>query len=215
MLSFLKSTKLSGSICLLCLAPFTIAKGLVALDDVAMASVTGREGIAIDLELTINADSNGSPLSSLSDCAGVGNPCVLALQFANRTSGGGEWLVIKDYYGVLRVNDLQLDGSRLGATPAALQNPDRFLAQDGTTCLNGDCDPTGDLAALFTFPDTPGFNADVEWGLTIGRASVQFGPDAFLPSADNNASFVGVKIGDTQNGLAQIDFGGSVQLFGF
>lgn len=188
--------------------------GMTALEDSDMASVTGREGIALDLELRINADSNGAPLASMGGCAGTGNGCILALQFANRFAGGGEWLVLKDFYGVMRLNDLRLDGSRLPAGPSAFANPKRFEDKDGN-CLVAACDPSGSLAAIFTYPDNPGFTADVELALNIGRAAVQFGAEGFLPSADTGTSFVGVRVGDTQTGTARIDINGGLQLYGF
>lgn len=188
-------------------------QALEQMDDSALSAISGREGIALDLELTINADSNGNPLSNLSYCSGVGNPCVLGLLFANRNAGGGEWLVIKDFFGVLRFNDLQLDASRLPATSSAYANPERFEDLSGT-CMIAGCDPSGGLAALFSFPETPGFNADVEWRWDIGRGAVQFGANGFLPSADNNASFVGVRVADTVNNIGQIDLNGSLQLYG-
>ncbi|MEE4250351.1 MAG: hypothetical protein V2I38_07160 [Alcanivoracaceae bacterium] len=188
--------------------------GMMALDDSDMATVTGREGIALDLELRINADSNGAPLASMGGCSGTGNGCILALQFANRLAGGGEWLVLKGYYGVMRLNDIRLDGSRLPAVASPFANPDRFKDQNGN-CLVASCDPSGSLAAIFTYPDNPGFTADVELALNIGRTSVQFGAEGYLPSADNGASFLGLRIGDTQTGVGRIDINGGLQLYGF
>lgn len=187
------------------------AAGLQPLDDQAMATVTGQAGIALDLELRVNADSNGAALASMDNCSGVGNGCILALQFANRNAGGGEWLVLKDIFGVLRFRDLQLDGARLPAVASAFPATDsRFQKASG-----GTFDPNGSLAASLGFLDVPGFNADIEWKLNVGRGAVQFGADAFLPSADNGASFVGLRIDDSQTNTARVDIGGRIQLFGF
>mgnify|MGYP000005754084 FL=1 len=204
---------LSGAVPGIALADSNPA-GMTALEDTEMAAVTGREGIALDLELRINADSSGTPLASMAGCTGTGNGCTLALQFANRPTGGGEWLVLKDFYGVIRLNDLRLDGSRLPASPSNFANPERFKDNDGN-CLVELCDPSGSLAAIFTYPDNSGFTADVELGMNIGRAAVQFGPEGYLPSADTGASFLGVRIGDTQTNAARIDINGGLQLYGF
>jgi hypothetical protein len=192
-----------------------MALSMEKLEDAQMANVTGQEGVALDLELRVNADSDGNALSSVGNCQGLANPCNLALQFANRDAAGGEWLVSKDMYGVLRFNDLQLDGSRLPALSSAFANPSRFEDQGGNCPLPTDCTPNDSLALLLTFPDTPGFNADIEWRLNIGRAAVQFGPEGFLPANDNGGSFLGLAIGDTVTDIARIDINGGIQLYGF
>ncbi|MGJ3255792.1 MAG: DUF6160 family protein [Alcanivorax sp.] len=189
--------------------------GMEKLEDSQMANVTGQEGVALDLEFRVNADSDGNALASVDNCQGLANPCNLALQFANRDATGGEWLVLKDMYGVLRFNDLQLDGSRLPALSSAFANPSRFEDQSGNCLLPNDCTPNDSLALLLTFPETAGFNADIEWRLNIGRAAVQFGPEGFLPANDNGGSFLGLAIGDTVTDIARIDIDGGIQLYGF
>ena len=194
--------------------------GLMPVDDMELAQITGQEGVAIDLELRVNADSSGTPLASLDNCSGPGNPCLIALQFGNRTAGGGEWLAIKDLYGVMRFNDLQLDGTRLPSQSSDYANPERFLDQNGTCLIDSgmaaeNCSPNGTLAASFSFPETSGFNADIEWFLNVGRMSVQFGEEGYWAANDDGASFVGIRIDDKINDVATIDVGGSIQLFGF
>jgi len=191
------------------------ALAMELLKDEQMANVTGQEGVALDLEFRVNADSDGNALDSVGNCQGLANPCNLALQFANRDAVGGEWLVLKDMYGVLRFNDLQLDGSRLPALSSAFANPSRFEDQNGICLLPNDCTPNNSLALLLTFPETAGFNADIEWRLNIGRAAVQFGPEGFLPANDNGGSFLGLAIGDTVTDIARIDINGGIQLYGF
>lgn len=191
------------------------ALAMELLKDEQMANVTGQEGVALDLEFRVNADSDGNALASVGNCQGLANPCNLALQFANRDAAGGEWLVLKDMYGVLRFNDLQLDGSRLPAVSSAFANPSRFEDQSGNCLLPNTCTPNDSLALLLTFPETPGFNADIEWRLNIGRAAVQFGPEGFLPANDNGGSFLGLAIGDTVTDIARIDIDGGIQLYGF
>mgnify|MGYP005848631117 CR=1 FL=1 len=200
------------------------AGGLQALDDQQLAAVVARDGAALDLEVRINTDADGNPLASLNNCAGVGNPCVLALQFDNRLSGGGEWLVLKDFYTIMRINDLLIDGTETPNSSSAFADPRRFLSQDGQTCLTGQgsggasptCTANGLLALKLGFPDSgSAFNADIELALNIGRASVQFGPEGFLPSSDNGRSFLGLRINDRIHDTGQIRVGGSMSMFGF
>lgn len=200
------------------------AGGLQALDDQQLAEVVARDGAALDLELRINADANAQPLASLNSCSGIGNPCVLALQFDNRLSGGGEWLVLKDFYTVVRLNDLLIDGTETPPSSSPFADPRRFLSQDGQTCLTGQgsggatptCTANSLPALKLGFPDSgSAFNADIELALNIGRASVQFGPEGFLPSSDNGRSFLGLRINDRIHDTGQLRVGGSLSVFGF
>lgn len=193
---------------------------LLPLNDQELSLVTGQEGIAVDLELRVNADSAGTPLTSLGSCQGTGNPCLMAVQFGNRTAGGGEWLAIKDLYGVMRLNDLQLDGGRLPGEASEYTNLSRFLANDGSCLLDSslspvNCQPNDRLAAVFSFPEMSGFNADVEWFLNVGRMSVQVGEEGYWAANDDGASFVGIRIADMVNDVAEIDVGGQVYFYGF
>lgn len=198
-----------------------MAGELRALDDNELSDVTGQEGIALDVELRINTDASGAPLASLNDCSGVGNPCTLAVQFNNRLGGGGEWLVLKDTYGLLRVNNLWLDAGETPLLSSLYPNPRRFLSQDGSSCLTGqgsapNCTANGLPALTMTFPGTVGvFETDVDWSLNIGRMAVQYGAEGFLPGNDNNRSFVGIRIDDRIHDHARIDIDGSVSLIGF
>lgn len=198
-----------------------LASELLALDDSELSGVTGQEGIALDVELRINTDASGAPLASLNDCSGVGNPCTLAVQFNNRLGGGGEWLVLKDTYGLLRINNLWLDAGETPLLSSLYPNPRRFLNQDGSACLTGqgsapNCTANGLPALTMTFPGTVGvFETDVNWSLNIGRMAVQYGAEGFLPGNDNNRSFVGIRIDDRIYDNARIDIDGSVSLIGF
>ena len=190
------------------------------LDDDALANVVGQEGVALDIELRINADEDGNPLSSLGNCSGLGNPCVLALQFNNRNSGGGEWLVLKDYYGVMKINSLFLDASQTPAGNGNYANPSRFFNQAGDACLASGVFPNcniNDVPALsMSFEgDAATFEDDILWHLNVGRMAVQYGPEGYLPSNDNGKSFLGLRISDTTQNMARIDIDGSITLTGF
>lgn len=190
------------------------------LSDQDLSAVSGQSGIALDLELRVNTDENGSPLSSLGGCSGVGNPCVLAVQFNNRDSGGGEWLVLKDYYGFMRLNNFYLDADTMPSVDGNYANPSRFYDESGTACLSSgtfpDCNVNGSAAMKMSFPGLSSvFEDDIEWHLNIGRMAIQYGTDGFLAANDNNKSFLGLRITDMNQTMARIDVDGSISLLGF
>lgn len=200
------------------------ATGLQPMDEEALGNVTGQEGIALDLELRQNADANGNPLASLDDCSGVGNPCLMAVQFNNRTDLGGEWLMIKDFYGVIRMNDLWLDGADTPSSASPYSNPEIFRNGAGTCLLNSQpgCIPNNVPALMMHFPgDYDTFEEDIEIFLNIGRMSVQYGANGFLPASDDDKSFLSLRISDlrTSSGVpnppAVIDIDGGIKLIGF
>ena len=196
------------------------ASGLVPMDDAQLGLITGQEGIALDTEFRMNADANGNALANLGNCSGVGNPCTFSLQFNNRD----EWLVLKDIYGILKLNGLFIDAAETPSTNGAYADPRRFLSQDGQTCLTGQgvgganptCNANGLPALGMRFPGSAGtFETDIEWHLYIGRETVQTGAEGFLPANDVDASFLGLQITDKFQNAARIDIDGRVLMFGF
>lgn len=202
------------------------AMGLQPLDEETLGNVTGQEGIALDLELRQNADANANPLTSLDGCSGVGNPCLLAVQFNNRTDLGGEWLMIKDFYGLMRLNDLWLDGADTPAGASPYSNPAIFRNGAGACLLGGSnaasCIPNDVPALMMHFPGTYAeFEEDIEIFLNIGRMSVQYGSEGFLAVNDDNKSFLSLRVSDLRtsiaipNAPAVIDIDGGIKLTGF
>ena len=65
------------------------------------------------------------------------------------------------------------------------------------------------------------FEEDIEIFLNIGRMSVQYGADGFLPVNDDGKSFLSLRISDlrTSSGVpnppAVIDIDGGIKLIGF
>jgi len=194
---------------------------MIPLEDSRLSKISGQEGIALDLKIRINSDDAGQPLGSLSSCFGTGNPCTYSVQFDNRQSGGGEWLVLKDVYGIMKINSLHLDAGSTSSSPSPYPNQRRFLSQDGSSCLTGQGSPpnctANDLPALImSFPgDTGVFENDIEWSLNIGRVAIQYGPEGFLPANDNGLSFLGLRIADHIHPNGRIDIDGTISLFGF
>lgn len=220
------------STCLWFFCAPTFAVGLQSLDDAAMGEVTGQAGIAVDLELRINTDDNFSPLSNLDYCHGLANDCRMAFQFHNRNSGGGEWIVWKDFYATLKINDLWIDAGQTRTTASGFQDDvanNRFIS--GTT---GDCLLDSGLSAANCYQGALGmpmlsltFNQPMELFLNLGAVAVEYGEQGYLLDAQSAA--LGLRIADTgtdgtviDNGLshgnihpATIKIGGSMGMYGF
>ncbi len=170
----------------------------VAIDDASMAQVVGRDGIALQIELDLNAQGDSSktatlnndmkPLASLNGCVGTGtattegNPCRFAFEAANHTYNGGEWLVFKDAYASLRIFTLLLDGSTLGSANSntAYFDPTRFQSATGSCLLPVGCASAtamnGLNALIFSYPAVA-TSYSPSTGLSSGYTSMQMGLD--------------------------------------
>ncbi|WP_156478254.1 DUF6160 family protein [Alcanivorax sp. NBRC 102024] len=219
-------------LCMQLISSATLAAGLQSLDDATMSNVTGQAGIAVDLELRINTDENFNPLSNLDYCDGPSNDCRMAFNFHNRNSGGGEWIVWKDLYGTLKINDLRIDAGQTSGNPSGFQDDianNRFISGTGGGCLLDE-----NLTAEDCYQGALGipmlsltFNEDIELFLNIGAVAVEYGPEGYLQDAQSAA--LGLRIADTgtdgtisDNGFsygnihpATIKIGGSMGLYGF
>lgn len=217
---------------------FVQAMELEPLADAELSQVVGREGVALDFEYRMNADDEGNPLASLNKCQGsVGNganPCSLAITVNNRE---GMWVMLKDMYGVQKINSIWLDGGSFegsgdnltleyaGKTlPLSNKHPDttRFLASEGHCLLPGkdpsNCLADGLLGMVIQYEGShTEFEEDVTWHLHIGRATVQFQepgqPEPYLQ--DKPGSFLSYQIRDFHQNEAKIDYDGRVIMFGF
>lgn len=178
-----------------------------------MEAVTGQVGVALLLDLRINADENGAPLASLSSCSGNGNPCRLAFKIANRESGSGEWLVLKDTWGRLFVDNLNIDGSFNPAGGTAYDNPDRFK-DNGGTCLLAACEPANLPALKLSFGGaTTSFENDIRIGLNLGRVAFEYGSTGY--AADANGGFLGLQVRSTTQNYTHIDIDGAMRVYGY
>ncbi|MCG8671529.1 MAG: hypothetical protein MI867_19140, partial [Pseudomonadales bacterium] len=181
------------------------ASGLIALNDTQLSGVTGQEGVAMDFVYAMNAyyddsatytpgasitDANhleGDPLSSLDNCDGLMNPCSLGITVNNRP---GMWVMLKDMYGIQKINNFWLDGRETEdvSTVAGLADMNRFIEGEGGAAqcvLPGrtvsNCLPDTPSLPSLSMRYGPGgsdeyetFEADVEWHLFIGRVAVQY-----------------------------------------
>jgi hypothetical protein len=87
-----------------------VASGMTELADEELADVDARTGIAVDLSLRINMQENGTVLPC--PVAGVATDCRLALSLSRRD---GMWTVVKDFHGLVSLNNVWLDGTNLPA----------------------------------------------------------------------------------------------------
>lgn len=208
------------------------AGSLESLGDEELSDVSGREGIAVDMDLYLNSNpasgvSNGQPLASLSNCAGIGNGCRIALQFNNRLNAGGEWLVLKDVYGSMLIRNLFIDGAFSQLAASSYADSTRFLSGAGV-CLPNTAVAAGSCASAvldkpmlqmsFQSVNAVGgnyttFEPDLQLHLNIGRVAVEYGATGY--SSDARGSFMGVLISDTQQLRARADIDGRVFLTGF
>ncbi len=94
--------------------------GLQAMSDDDMELVAAQQGIALDMELRINAKADGEPVDS-SECPTVGgltggSSCRLAIGLSDRMDGDGMWIVMKSYRGIIKLNNIRLDASSFGGS---------------------------------------------------------------------------------------------------
>lgn len=115
---------------------------LQSLTDEDLGNVAAQQGIAFNMEFRINSQADGSavPSSECPDVAGLtgGKSCRLALYLADHD---GMWIVMKNYRGIIKLNNIRIDASNL---PAA--NSSR---RDITSYLGG-FDPNGKPAIQLT-----------------------------------------------------------------
>lgn len=217
---------------------------MVSLDDQTLSHETGGVGIALQLATYINMDpTTGTVLTGTvggsnfgsPGCTGTNNPCKLAIQFANRTgaiSGTvGQWLVLKDYYGLISIPTLYLDAYTNPASATAFANKARFQNSAGNCPYVASCSPAGMQSFKLSFPTSGGYN-DISMFLNIGRVAIQYDTTSACQTNVNDSncgynkdlgatnSFLGLQVGDISSGLtnikpAQIKVDGQVRVYGF
>lgn len=198
------------------------AASLQSLDDASLSGVVGQEGIAMDLGLYLNTDTNGDPLAALDNCKGT-SKCNIALQFNNRLNAGGEWLVLKDVSASIRLKSLLINAAFSSATASKYADSSRFANAGKTLCIPSGAAYSATTCAgsvldkpvlQFSYKgDAATFETDTEMFVSIGRMAVQYGANG--PSTDQNGSFMGVLVSDLTQRHAKIDFDGKVFVSGF
>jgi len=196
------------------------AHGLEPVSDDELASVTGAEGVQLSLRLRNNIDSGGSPMG----CTGNLNGCRMGLEFSGRE---GIWLMLKDYYGAIEINDIRLEGDVLPGTATSYADANRFRSlTDGNgdgqgDCLVDGCDPSGLQAVRVSYPfsKAPGEYNDLKLLVNIGRTALEF-DDGATPGYMRDAaggSVLGFRMADSEalNSPSRSRFMGNAYVFGF
>ena len=228
----------SRSICFLFAFIPTLAfsqTSLRAMDDADLAEIIGREGIAADLELRVNADTDGNPLQSLNYCqdpgGGGADLCRMSFLFHNRESGGGEWVTWKNFFGVLKVNNLWIDADQSPGTASPYPDDsltNRFMSGSATpTCLldgaktAATCYEATQNLPMLALRFNEGNAAGIELFLNLGGVAIEYGAQGYLQNDRGPA--LGVMIGDVRGTdlanpvarPAEIRIGGKMGLYGF
>ena len=194
------------------------ADTLQPLDDSEMAHIAGQAGQGVQLTLMLrnNVDAAGNPIGCTS---GGLNPCRMGLEFSARD---GIWLMLKDYYGELQINDLRIDNATLPATNTGHYDASRFLSVEGD-CLIAGCNPTGllSLRTYYPFNKGVGIYNDLNLFTNIGRVALEYDDTLNnIPGYMQDAatgSVLGFRSTDSQalNAPATMRFEGEAYVFGF
>lgn len=83
------------------------AESMIPMADHELQSVSGGDAVQLTLRFRNNVDENNVPDMA---CGGTPDPCRLGLEFVARE---GNWLVMKDFYGSLAVEDIRFEGAFL------------------------------------------------------------------------------------------------------
>lgn len=219
-----------------CLMPLGASYSAHALDEIQdqlLSDVTGRDGVAFELEFRVNTNASGNPIGAGCGAAtpnytdGSAEACRMGLSFNNRPN---EWLVLKDYYGLTKIGNLWLDsgctsgtitaGVCTGGTSSAFEDVTRFQGQAGNCLVTGSAGAcaSGVVNSLpvfvLSFPGSSTvFESDIQASFTVGGVAVEYGASGF--TADANGSFMGLKMSDTLQTNARFDIDGKVKVFGF
>lgn len=189
------------------------ASSMEPLEDEGLALISGSDGVQLTLRLRNNVDAAGNPMG----CSGLLNPCRLGMEFSGRD---GIWLMLKDYYGVLSINDIRLESGALPSAWTGYQDASRFEGIDGS-CLLAGCDPRGSQAVRISYPMLKGVGQYGDFSLlvNIGRTALEF-TDLTTPGYMKDAatgSALGFRMADSSalNAPSGARFDGTAYVFGF
>lgn len=186
--------------------------------DESLDAIHGTGGVQLTLRLRNNISESGAPEAN---CFGGLNPCRMGIEFSGRN---GIWLMLKDYYGVLEINDILLDGAELPVANTTYLDESRFRNQQGA-CLIGSCNPAGTKALRVRYPFSKGQGQyeDMMLFVNIGRTALEFDDIATDPVTpgymrDNaSGSVLGFRMSDSAglNSPSRAKFMGDAYVFGF
>lgn len=191
-----------------------LADSMMPMNDHELQSISGGDAIQLTLRLRNNVGEDNLPDTA---CGGTPDPCRLGLEFVARE---GNWLVLKDFYGSLAIEDVRLEGAFLSNSGSNYRDLSRFEDADGN-CLLSPCNPDGLPAIQLDYPFSkgPGEYQDMHTFLNIGRMAVEV-DDGLTPGfmLDNNpGSALAFRMSDSgsSNGDMQMRFDGRAFLYGF
>lgn len=202
-------------------ASVSVGYAMEPVSDEQLGEISGAEGVQLTLRLRNNVDANFAPLG----CSGTLNNCRMGLEFSGRE---GIWLMLKDYYGYLEINDVRLESSILPATSTSFADSTRFLSLDGTSCLIpgksvAQCLPTSLRAVKVGYPNNkgPGEYNDLNLLVNIGRTALEFddagsGTPGYMRDVATG-SVLGFRMADSTelNAPSRSRFNGTAYVFGF
>lgn len=201
---------------------------MAELSETDLSGVAGQAGIAMNVEWAINASASGSTVTPVacptSAMHANGTPeCRIALEFADRA---GIWLVMKNYYGLVRLNKVWVDAARTRSTASGYSNAAsvaRFPVAFNPNNLPA-VQLSYDHSALAA---TTSFYGDAEMFLNVGRLTAEFdcapsgapvvcgtATPGYLRDAVTGTP-LSLRVADGANGTAQIRFDGKMQMYGF
>lgn len=136
---------------------------LTALDDNALSKTNGQNGIFLDTEMQLNRSqkADGSVGDQIT-CAKGGTDC----EFAMRYDGNDKWLVIYDFSGGLKIENLKYSASTVDDGTAAGRPALAIGDTTGTTTATATFDNYGASSWAFTGDQgvVPGYRAAVPMG---------------------------------------------------
>lgn len=192
-------------LCLLLLCPLATAD-LALLSPEEMDAVSGRDGVAIGLDLRLNADANGNPLP-LCTTAATYRECRVAWAFSNRGSDDVDkkWLVLKGFTGTLKIPYLSLDAGTVTYTTDAAASKTIPAAVLGF----GDANTKVQVKNLMI--DNLAFEQDNSTRRGYEADSTTEPTGAAIPS-NVNTGFMALQISGPSN-IANVRIEGTVKLF--
>lgn len=191
---------------------------LQPLSDLEMGEISGQNAIELSVTLHNNIERRDNFHEALSHCYSTGyNPCRLALEFAGHE---GHWLVMKEFYGYLQLDGIQLEARTLPTANTAYHDEDRFRRIDGQ-CMVENCDPSGLASVEMSYPANkgPGQYLDMQTFMNIGRMSVEQDesgvPGYLLENQSGVANAFRISDSSGPNANHQVRFDGRTLIYGF
>lgn len=197
------------------------AEKMKPLDDGELSGIAAREGIALNFEMLISAtkDNSGNLVPETCPSTGISAAadCRFALQF---NSIDDAWLVVKDWYGLIGLNAVHIDGVRTESTPSG--NCDSDCQNRFGTGFDPYNKPAiqlsydhSDLGAAESFYDDA--NIFLHAGAVVAEFNTTGNTQGYLNDV-TPGSAIGLLMADGVNGAggpAQIRFDGNMQMFGY